>query len=178
MKKFNLALSFISAILILNLLGCEKPRPVITKQQINDDTNTEKIDAIAIYSQYYPEKIKITPLTSFVKTNGDEIKLRVYVDMLDSIGLQVRSPAVFRFELYQHVQQTGASKGERVAIWPDIDLNIDMENQKYWKDFLRSYEFILPFPYPTDKKYILQLNCLTPYGKRIYTELNQLTYKQ
>jgi len=176
MKKRSLTLLFISVILTFNILGCEKPRTVLSKTKINDNNN-ENIDATAIYTQYYPQSIKITPLTSIVKTNGDT-KLRVYVNMLDSIGLQVRSPAIFRFELYQHIQRTAASKGERVAIWPDIDINLDKENQKYWKDFLRSYEFILPFPYPTEAKYILQLNCITPDGKRIYTELTQLTYKQ
>ena len=176
MKKSNFILWFLSAILILHVLGCEKPRTVITKSQIND--NAENTDAMAIYSQYHPENIKISPLTSFVKINENDINLRVYVNMLDSIGLQVRSPAIFRFELYQHMQRTGDAKGKRVAIWPDIDINLDKENQKYWKDFLRSYEFILPFPYPADTKYILLLNCITPDGKRIYTEFSQISYKQ
>jgi hypothetical protein len=175
MKKNNFTLWFASAILIFHALGCEKPRTVITKPQIND--NAENIDAMAVYRQYHPEKIKITPLTSLIKTNEDGIKLRVYVNMLDSIGLQVRSPAIFRFELYQHIQRTGTSKGKRVAIWPDINVNLDEENQKYWKDFLRSYEFILPFPYPTDTKYVLLLTCITPDSKRIYTEFSQLSYK-
>ena len=176
MKKSNFILWFASAILLLHVLGCEKPRTVITKPQIND--NAENTDPMAIYSQYHPENIKISPLTSLVKTNENDINLRVYVNMLDSIGLQVRSPAIFRFELYQHMQRTGDAKGQRVAIWPDININLDKENQKYWKDFLRSYEFILPFPYPTDTKYVLLLTCITPDGKRIYTEFSQISYKQ
>ncbi len=176
MKKRNFTLWFASAILIFHALGCEKPRTVITKTQIND--NAENIDVMAVYSQYHPEKLKITPLTTLIKTNEDDIKLRIYVNMLDSIGLRVRSPAIFRFELYQHIQRTGTSKGKRVAIWPDININLDEENQKYWKDFLRSYEFILPFPYPADIKYVLLLTCITPDGKRIYTEFSQLNYKQ
>ena len=176
MKKRNITLLFASAILVFYSSGCEKPRPVITKPQISDDTKNS--DALAIYSQYHPQKIKITPMTSFIKTSEEDIKLRVYVSMLDSIGLQVRSPAIFRFELYQHIQRTGNTKGQRIAIWPDININSDKENQKYWKDFLRSYEFILPFKHPTNVKYVLQLTCITPDKKRIYTEFSQLIYKQ
>lgn len=176
MKKNSFTSYLISAILLLNVLGCEKPRTVITKSQLDDTTENNK--AMVIYSQYHPENIKISPLTSIVKTNGNNINLRVYVNMLDSIGLQVRSPAIFRFELYQNLQRTSDTKGKRIAIWPDIDINLDKENQEYWKDFLRSYEFTLPFPYPTDAKYVLLLTCITPDGKRIYTEFSQISYKQ
>jgi len=173
MKKFKLTLCFVSAILLLHALGCEKPRPVITKTKINN--NAENHDPMAFYSQYHPVNVKISPLTSIIQTDTNDLhKLRVYVNMLDSVGLQVRSPAIFRFELYQHVQRTSDTKGKRVAIWPDMNINDDKKNQKYWKDFLRSYEFILPFQYPIDTKYVLQLTCITPDGKRIYTEFYQL----
>ena len=67
------------------------------------------------------------------------------VSLLDPFDCQIKSPGVFRFELYEYVQRSAEPKGQRVIIWPDIDLTECSENNNHWRDFLRAYEFNLDF---------------------------------
>ncbi len=126
-----------------------------------------------IYTHHYAaEKIDIMPLTEFVSVgDGEEtLRLNVYVSLLDSFGCQVKGPAIFRFELYEKVPRSGQPMGGRVVIWPDVDLTDRSENNNYWRDFLRAYEFNLDFGPRSDKSYILQVMCLCPNGRRLSAE--------
>jgi hypothetical protein len=126
-----------------------------------------------IYTHHYsPEKMDIMPLTEFVGVGDAEgtLRLNVYVSLLDWSGCQVKGPAIFRFELYEKVPRSGQQKGGRAIIWPDIDLTDRSENNRYWRDFLRAYEFNLDFGRRTGESYILQVTCLCPNGRRLSAE--------
>ncbi len=154
------------AMLLANA-GCEQlPRPTgLTYKSDND------FKELSVYSRYAPAKINIMPLTEFISAGGtQQVKIKPYVSLLDSFGSQIKSPAVFRFELYQRVLRSAEPKGRRIIIWPDIDLTDPAANNEYWRDFLRAYEFDLPFEPDASQSYILQVTCLCPNGRRIFAE--------
>jgi hypothetical protein len=126
-----------------------------------------------LLSAYAPVKIDIMPLTKFVGVGEDEetSTINVYVSLLDSFGCQGKSPGVFRFELYDHVERSADKKGRRIIIWQDIDLTNVVENNNYWRDFLRAYEFNLDFEPQNNRSYVLQVTCLCPSGKRLLDEI-------
>ena len=129
------------------------------------------VKELSVYSRFAPAKINIMPLTEFIRI-GDtqQPNINLYVSLLDSFGSQIKSPIVFRFELYQRVLRSAEPKGRRVVIWPDIDLTEPAANNEYWQDFLRAYEFDLPFEPDASQSYILQVTCLCPNGRRISAE--------
>lgn len=109
------------------------------------------------------------PLSEFVSDNEQQnlSKINVYVGLLDRFGSQSKSPGIFRFELYEHLQRSAREKGRRVAIWPDIDLTDAQQNNFYWNDFLRAYRFELDFEPQGEKKYVLQVTCICPNETRL-----------
>jgi hypothetical protein len=119
-----------------------------------------------------PVKIRIVPLTEFILAGDDDevSQLKVYVSLLDSFDCQIKTPAVFRFELYERVPRSAEPKGKRISIWPDVDLTEPSENNKHWQDFLRAYRFNLDFEAQADHGYILQVTALCPNGKRLSAE--------
>jgi len=129
---------------------------------------------LSVYSHFAPAKINIMPLTEFISPDdARQANINLYVSLLDSFGSQIKSPCVFRFELYQKVQRSSEPKGSRVIIWPDIDLTDLVKNDEYWRDFLRAYEFNLPFEFRlgrTNQSYILQVTSLCPIGRRLSDE--------
>lgn len=148
--------------------GCEPATPGV---ELPAETN--KVSSqLSAYTSYGPVKIDILPLTEFVSDEVDQdgSVIKVYVGLLDEFGCQMKAPGVFRFELYKKVLRSSEQKGRRIAIWPDIDLTQTPENHKYWRDFLRSYEFALDFESQTSQSYILQVTCLCPNGKRLLAE--------
>jgi len=176
MKAIVVLLQIFFFISVLGQAGCEEP-------SADDSIQTEpspKADSdfdVSIYAPYDPIKIDIMPLTGFVNL-GDakgtsegsrkpEPQINLYVSLLDSFGSQKKSPGVFRFEMYEHVQRSAEPKGGRVAIWPDLDLTDAATNNNYWRDFLRAYQFILPFEPASNQSYTLQVTFLCPTGKRL-----------
>ena len=139
-----------------------------------DKSPSEKGFSAAVYARYAPVKIEIMPLTEFIEPNSVEGKtrIRIYVSLSDLFDCQVKSPCVFRLELYEHIKRSGEPKGKRVIIWPDINLNNAVENNKYWRDFLRAYEFNLDFEPQKNQSYVLQVTCLCPSGKRLSADFN------
>jgi len=129
---------------------------------------------IPIYARYAPVKIDIMPLTELVDAGdsgiGEGSRIKVYVSLFDRSGCQIKAPAVFRFELYEKVQRSAEPKGNRLVIWPDVDLTEPGENNKRWRDFLRAYEFDLDFEAQSKRVYVLQVTCLCPDGKRLSNE--------
>lgn len=153
---------------ILGQSGCEQTAGVAAPPA-KVDTGSD----VSAYSDYAPAKIHITPLTEVVSSADAQgsSKIDVYVSLLDSFGSQVKSPGVFRFELYEFAQRSAELKGRRMAIWPDIDLTIAADNNQYWQDFLRLYEFNLPLEPPSEQGYVLQVTFLSVSGKRLSDEL-------
>ena len=160
MKTVAIVLQIFIFALLLVGAGCE---PAASELPAPTDSGSNLLSA------YTPVKIDIMPLTEFVTTDDalDASKLKVYVSLLDSFDSQIKSPGVFRFELYEYVQRSAEPKGRRIIIWPDIDLTECSENNSYWRDFLRAYEFNLDFGPQRNQTHILQVTCLCPSGKRL-----------
>ncbi len=157
-------------VMLLGGAGCESASggPGLTGPATQSDDDFKRL---SVYSHFAPAKINIMPLTEFISP-GDarQANINLYVSLLDSFGSQIKSPCVFRFELYQKVQRSSEPKGRRVIIWPDIDLTDLVENDEYWRDFLRAYEFNLPFESAAKQSYILQVTSLCPTGRRLSDE--------
>jgi len=133
------------------------------------DKNSSRLSA---YTHYVPARVDIMPLTEFTSGDSDqsESRINVYVSLLDLFGCQMKSPAMFRFELYEKLRYSGEPKGKRITIWPDINLTDETENNNYWRDFLRAYEFNLKSELPREKDCLLQVTCMCPSGKRLSAE--------
>ena len=153
--------------MLLGNAGCEQ-MPGLTGSATKTDNDFKKL---SVYSLYAPAKINIMPLTEFISADiTQQVTIKPYVSLLDSFGFQVKSPGVFRFELYQRVLRSAEPKGRRIIIWPDIDLTDPAANNEHWRDFLRAYEFDLPFEPDVNQSYILQVTCLCPNGRRLSAE--------
>jgi len=129
-------------------------------------------NALSVYDSYSSAMIQILPLTG-LEVSGQQqqsAKIRLYISLLDVFDSQIKGPCLFRFELYEHIQRSGEPKGERLAVWPDFDLTDTQKNNRYWRDFLRAYEFELEFEQLANKDYILQATCFCPNGKRLLAE--------
>ncbi len=172
MKAITL-LQMVFFFFVLAQTGCEqllniKPPPKADKA----DKVSEPSIKTSVNTAYFPVKVEITPLTGFVNPVGKNgvREVNVYVSLLDSFGCQIKSPGVFRFEVYEHIQRSSEPKGKRIVIWPDIDLTDAVQNNKYWRDFLRAYQFNLPFELINHESCILQVTFLCPTGKRLTGE--------
>ena len=131
----------------------------------------EKPQPVTTPSGFGPAHIEILPLTELIATpDGQGTVLNVYISLLDIYTEKIKAPGTLRFELYEYVQRSAEPKGQRVAIWPDINLTSPTENQRYWRDFLRAYEFSLATEASRNKTYILEATCLSLGGKRLSTE--------
>jgi hypothetical protein len=126
-------------------------------------------EPVAASNGFAPTQVEILPLTELV--DGEQgTRLNAYVSLLDAFGEKVKAPGTFRFELYEYVQRSAEPKGPRLAIWPDIDLTDPAENQEYWRDFLRAYEFTFASQASRSQTYILEVTCRYPDGRRLSTE--------
>ena len=160
-------LKILFLIFLVYLTGCGQ---FLEHHGWSSRTNSEP-DKLSVYTSFAPEKVYIMPLTEFINTdNARQISIKPYVSLLDSFGSQVKSPCIFRFELYQRALRSAEPKGKRVVIWQDIDLTKPAVNNDYWRDFLRAYEFDLPFELDINQSYILQVTCMCPTDRRLSDE--------
>jgi hypothetical protein len=123
-------------------------------------------------SGFLPTRIEVLPLTELTDPGAGQqgTPLNVYVSLLDAYNEKIKAPGTLRFELYEYVERSAEPKGQRIAIWPDVDLTGPAANQRYWRDFLRAYEFTLGTQVSRNRTYILEVTCLCPSGKRLTTE--------
>jgi hypothetical protein len=177
----NLRLTIYYLLFCLSLLaGCNQPQPtvrppvveqagVVEPSAVQPVEDTSKPTVPPGPTTFAPVKIDILPLTELSSPSGagQGTKLNVFVTILDAFGSQMKAPEILRFELYEYVPRSAQLKGQRLAIWPDIDLTGPAENNKYWRDFLRAYEFELDVQAGRDKTYILEATCMSPDGKRL-----------
>jgi len=168
MRVFSAVLQIFFLCLLSAGAGCEPAQVTAVEPSPTPDNGFD----VSVYSGYMPAKIDIMSLTRFISANDaeDGSKIIAYVSLLDSSASQVKSPGVFRFELYQKVLHSAEPKGKRMIIWPDIDLTDPLENNHYWRDFLRVYKFDLDFQPQPGKAYILQVTCICPDGRRLSAE--------
>lgn len=166
MRVITAALRIFFFASLLLQVGCE---PVTSEPPASTDSGSDPLSA---YTSYTAEKVDIVPLTEFIYTGGavEAPKIKVYVSVLDPFDCQIKTPGIFRFELYERVPRSAGPKGRRIVIWPDIDLTGATENNNHWRDFLRAYEFNLDFEPQSSQDYILEVTCLCPNGKRLSAE--------
>jgi len=163
MKRVPVIFRIFLFILLSIGTGCNQP------ETLNENPATT--DILSSYARYAPVKIDILPLTEFSSlVDTQRLKINLYVSVLDQFGSQIKSPGMFRFELYEYVQRSAEHKGKRAIIWPDIDLTDPAKNNDYWRDFLRTYVFSLPCQQSISQDYVLQVTYMCPNGKRLSSE--------
>lgn len=133
-----------------------------------------------VLGAYVASEVRIVGLTEITPVSAGpwQGKLKIYVDLVDSFGCRVKSPGLFRFELYEFVPRSSQPKGKRIFFPPDIDLTDATENNNHWRDFLRAYQFELDLnfsPRP-DESFVLEVTFTTPQGRRL-RDTFQLRYE-
>lgn len=161
---------------IVLCVGCGEPQTPVNDaapvRQVDRPAEAERavVEPVAAVPAggFSPAGITILPLTELNRpADGQGQRLTVYVALVDAFGSQMKAPGTFRIELYDYVQRSADPKGQRIAIWPDIDLTGSAENHRYWRDFLRAYEFAVPAQIAADKVYVVEVTCLIPAGRRL-----------
>ncbi len=155
---------------LLIFCGCEQA--AVSRKPVNLEGNS-------LIAAYFPHSVRMTSLTEFVRPE-EQIEtpvIKVQVDMLDSFGNRIKSPAIFRFELFSYVPRSAQPKGARIYQWPDVDLTDPRNNQQYWNDFMRCYEFSMAIrqAISSGTNYILELTCTLPDTRRLSHEI-KLSY--
>ena len=157
---------------LLFLGGCEPPsQGPVSPVGRGDD----------ILCAYTAQAVSVIGLTEMVEdhTGDDRIKVKVYLELLDSAGSSIKAPGTFRFELYEFVPRSAQPKGKRIVVWTDLDLTGLEKNNHYWQDFLRAYRFDLGanFKPSTSETYMLEATCMTGAGTRL-NDVYQLKYSE
>ncbi len=166
LKAANFAV--IAAIIAITAAGCEIPDNPADSNISPARRRQYTIGAACVFT---PERIRIIGLTEIVPGAGlgGEAVLSVYVDIFDAYDSHIKAPVTFRFELYEFVPRSSESRGNRLMIWPDIDLTNPGVTNGYWHDYLRTYNFDLPMnfrPAP-EATFTLEATCTTQEGKRL-----------
>jgi|SRR4030042_498009 hypothetical protein len=171
MKTTGITVLIIFFISLFFEAGCETSQVGKIRTETPSTTVSDCNEAFA-YAGYTPVKINILPLTEYTAagSSGNDSEIEVYVSLSDSFGSQIKSPAIFRFELYERVLRSAQPKGKRITLWPDIDLTNIAENENHWRDFFRAYEFNLPVTSGSNQDCILQATCICPNGRRLSAE--------
>ena len=167
--KIFIVLNLIVFFLALSC-GCE---PEMASNPFGSATN--------IIKKYAPKSIRIIGLSEIVSENDSRRwpKIKAYVDMLDKYDSRVKSPATFRFELYEFVPRSSRSKGTRILAWDDFELTGPAKNNSHWRDHLRAYQFELYLDFePADgEEFILEATCIMPNGKRL-SDIHLIKYQK
>ena len=174
--------ALVTVLLSLTFLcpGCEQPQADMAGQPraqelsgaAGRDQGTTAESLPVVPTGFAPAKVCILPLTELPGSTGSSqaVVLDAYISLLDAFGAQIKAPGVLRFELYQYVRRSAQPKGQRLAIWPDIDLTHPAMNNRYWRDFLRAYEFKLDAPAGLNETYVFEVTCMCPDGRRLTAE--------
>ena len=168
---------------LLLLVGCSQSQPtkrppVVEQAKITEQSVAPPVEDAAKTTPpaggpaFAPVKIGILPLTELSGPSGanPEARLSIFVSLLDAFGSQIKAPGVLRFELYEYVPRSAQAKGQRLTLWPEVDLTGPVQNNRYWRDFLRAYEFVLDARASRDRTYILEVTCTCPDVRRLSAE--------
>ena len=171
MKRSLLVLKFVFAAMLAAEAGCEVPGQQKQVPAGNDP------NLIAACTGYMASRVEVLPLTRFTQASsgGQGMRLEVYVGLFDAFNSQVKSPGVFRFELYERVSRSSQSKGKRLTIWPDIKLVNPADNNAYWLDYMRVYRFYLNFEPQKNQSCELQVTWFCPDQRRLMNDF-ELSY--
>lgn len=123
---------------------------------------------------FWPADVTVLPLTVLFAPadEGTPPYIHLFVGLRDSHGCFVKSPGTFRVELYERVPRSDQTSGRRLSVWPDIDINDPEENQGYWRDYLRCYEFRLDLSSALAQRAvaILEITFLSANEERLATQ--------
>jgi hypothetical protein len=139
------------------------------QQTAGQGTQAPEQTGATVPNGFGPAKISILPLSEITGAAGigQDARLNVYVALLDAFGSPIKAPCTLRFEVYEYVRRSAQTKGQRLMIWPDIDLTRPADNEKFWRDFLRAYEVGLDLRVERDKTYILETTYIGSDGRRL-----------
>jgi hypothetical protein len=162
MKKLLLMTKLFFVLALAFYAGCSTAPPGV-------DSSLSLFHDSTPCSRFGPARIDVLPITSITPTSASdrESAITAYICLLDAFDSQIKSPVVFRFELFQHLQRSADPKGKRLIVWPDIDLTDPAVNNNLWQDFLRAYLFSLPLQKSSAENCILHVTCVCPSGKRL-----------
>ncbi|WP_146663403.1 hypothetical protein [Anaerohalosphaera lusitana] len=118
-----------------------------------------------------PADMRILGLTR-VETKGDSgKKLEVFLELRNSSGEQLRTPARFLFEMYKYQPRSSEPAGQRLQIWDPVEVTRDdlAGGGGYWLTFLEAYSFELDLGGYAGRvgDYLLQVTCFTADGRRL-----------
>jgi len=167
MKNLTLvSVSSVFSMVLLPLAGCEAERPAPSPPVRNPVAEVEQ------FQEYYPTRAAFLPLTEITPADqpGKTDTIVAYITLADSAASAVKAPATFRFEIFQFKPLSLDPRGKRLYIWDDINLTAFNDNNRYWRDYLRAYEFTLAYDCDAATKYVLEATCLHPSGTRLVAQ--------
>jgi hypothetical protein len=162
MNKFMI-ISALSVAVLLLAAGCE-PDYSTSSGAVRD-----AIAEFESFRAYHPVKAVFLPLSDVYPAEKPHQPdtIMAYVALQDGAASAIKAPATFRFELYRFKPLSSDPKGKRLHIWQDIELSAFADNNEYWRDYLRAYEFKLEYSCPECIRYVLEVTCLCPSGQRL-----------
>lgn len=152
----------IMCVLLIFSAGCE-PAANSADMQVTDPNS-------ALFCEtYVPVRVETLPLSRIVNYPDGSGRVNAFVDLLDEFESRLKSPAQFRFELYEFVPRSVREEGKRVKLWKQIDLRDNRVNSAYWREHLRAYEFLLDTEagLQSGRKYVLEATVTTVRGVRL-----------
>jgi hypothetical protein len=123
-------------------------------------------------AQYGPQELTLLGLSKIQPATGEQpAKFKFFVAVLDQYNTPLRYPGVIRFELYTRLLKSPISKGRQICVWPEIDIRDSEVNSRYFRDYLRAYEFELEAKQPVaPDTYVVLITYTLPDGRRIVNE--------
>ena len=123
-------------------------------------------DSLLVFA---PARITIAPWTEIrnEQNQAGTLHIHTFVRLTDAYGSDIKAPGTLRFELYERLPRSVEARGKRLVLWPDYDLNGAQQNNVYWRDFLRAYEFNLDLEPANGGPYILEATFIPPEGRRL-----------
>ncbi|MGE4285060.1 MAG: hypothetical protein AB7F23_00415 [Phycisphaerae bacterium] len=117
------------------------------------------------FEGFAPAGIYISPLTKVEAVSGG-YNVRMYVELTDSYKSRIKYPGRMRVELFDKKPQSAAGRGERIYMWDELDLTRPSENNKLWRDSLRSYELnlLVPADRVTPGEHITEVSLISNAG--------------
>ncbi len=129
---------------------------------------------------FAPAAVAINRLSeiTMIDDYNDYAKIKLFVDVTDEFGDNMKAPGEFRFELYEHRGLSVNNIGSRIYDWPAVDIsNIDI-NQSCWQDSLRTYMFNLNIDRKLNKgsKYVVSVTFINDAGHLRFSNTRTIEY--
>ena len=120
---------------------------------------------------------RLSEITMIDDYNGIA-KIKLFVDLTDKFGDNMKSPGSIRFELYEYKNLSANNTGSRIYSWPVLDISDPMVNHGYWQDSLRSYMFELDVEHKLDKgsKYVVSVTFISNNGQLRFSNTKTIEY--